>query len=267
MRIITFVKKMLIPGSLTFLTLGLGVDVVLLLSGSDAARLGRAWLAVLVAGYWLLSLPVVAATLIGRLQRQYGTIQAPSEAKGAQVLVVIGNGSVTYAAGDLVVDQLTRRTVFCVFEAARLYRLIEPAWIIVSGGPASPLARARPESELMRDQLVNFEVAPDRILLDSSSRTTREQAANIADIIEQRHLAGLIVVVTTAAHMPRVMKAFRERGLDSVPSVASALRYDEGQTGWRRWYPSTAALRGSETVMYEYLARSYTRRSSTRIMS
>ena len=107
----------------------------------------------------------------------------------------------------------------------------------------------------MRDQLVIFQVPSDRILVESRSRTTSEQAANVTEIIEERRLAGPIVAVTTAAHMPRVMAEFGAHARDVVPSVASALRYDEGQTGWRRWVPSTAALRGSETVLYEVLAR------------
>jgi hypothetical protein len=63
--------------------------------------------------------------------------------------------------------------------------------------------------------------------------------------------------VTTAAHMARVMSLLTSHGVDAVPSVTPDLRYDEGRAGWGRWRPSMAALRGSESAMYEYLALVY----------
>lgn len=247
------VKRFLIPGSTTFFTVGFGFGVVLLHIGPPAW--GRAWLTALLGLYWLLSLPVVSHLLIQGLLPQYGSLRTPAEAAGAKLLVAIGNGSVHYAAGDFTADQLTRRSAFCVFEAARLYRLIEPEWLIASGGVAGSSPRAIPESELMREQLVKFQVPADRILLESTSRTTAEQVANVLRLLEERGLGRTIVVVTTTAHMNRVLKLFRDGGIHAVPSVTPDLRYDDGRTGWRRWYPSASALRGSESAMYEYLAR------------
>jgi uncharacterized SAM-binding protein YcdF (DUF218 family) len=249
------VKRFLIPGSTTFLIIGLGLGVILLNAGGTANPWGRVWLTTLFGLYGLLSLPAIAHALIRNLQQQHGTIH--SDPRAAKVLVVIGNGSVRYAAREFAVDQLTRRSVFCVFEAARLYRLIHPDWVVASGGIAGPDPHARPESELMREQLIACGVVAERIVLESASRTTEEQIANVAQLLEQRGLNGSIVVITTAAHISRVMHLCRARGINAVPSVTPELRYDEGRTGWRRWCPSFAALRGSESAIYEYLALAY----------
>jgi len=166
------VKQVLIPGSMTFLIMGLGLGVILLNAGRTAIPWGRVWLTTLFGLYVLLSLPAVAHALIGNLQQPHGTIYLASEAGGARVLVVIGNGSVRYAAMEFAVDQLTRRSVFCVFEAARLYRLIDPDWVVASGGIAGSDPHARPESELMREQLITCGVVAERIVLESTSRTT-----------------------------------------------------------------------------------------------
>jgi hypothetical protein len=56
------------------------------------------------------------------------------DAHGANVLVVVGNGSVHYTAGAFASHQLTRRSTFCAFEAARLYPLIRPDWVVATGG-------------------------------------------------------------------------------------------------------------------------------------
>jgi uncharacterized SAM-binding protein YcdF (DUF218 family) len=256
-RCVGVVKRFLIPGSMTFLMAGFAVGVALLNAGGLPLRVGRVWLTSLLGLYWLLSLPVTAEALIQKLQHRYGSVRTAQKTVNARVLVVVGNGAVHYKSAECRIDQLTRRSAFCVFEAARLCRLFDPAWVVATGGSAEADEHARTEAELMRDELVRLEVPPDRILVESASRNTEEQVANVARLLERRGLGGRILVVTTGAHMPRVMKLFHDRRIDAIPSVASVLRYDAERTPWRRWYPSSAALRGSESAIYEYLARAY----------
>ena len=258
-RFAAIVKYWLIPGSMTFLLVGLALGVVLLNAGPIATVAARAWLTSLLAAYFLLSLPIVANLLIAHLHRDFASIRLPRDAAGARVLVAFGNGSVHYAAGALTADMLTRRSYFCVFEAARLFRLLELDWVIASGGGASQDPNARSESDLMREELVRLEVPIDRILLESASRTTGEQVASVARLLDERGLIPPVIVVTTGAHMRRVMKLCRQRQLGAIPSVTPGLRYDEGRTGWRRWWPSLAALTGSHSALYEYLAVIYSR--------
>jgi len=253
----TIVKRALIPGSMTFLIVGLAIGVVLLNAGATALPWGRLWLTALFAVYIVLSLPAVAHGLIRSLQQPYGTISTADDARLAKIIVVVGNGSVHYAAGRFASDQLTRRSAFCVFEAARLFALIHPDWVIAAGGVAGADPSARAESELLRDELIKCGVPGERILLESTSRTTEQQAANVIALLDRRGISGPLVVVTTAAHVARVMQLFEARGASAVPSVPAELRYDEGRTGWRRWCPSFAALRGSESALYEYLAQLY----------
>jgi uncharacterized SAM-binding protein YcdF (DUF218 family) len=253
-NVIRIVKRFLIPGSMTFLSLGLVLTIVLLHGAPSIRRLGEGWFGVLVALYFLLSLPVVANALIGRLQGRHGTIRTAADARGAKVIVAVGNGSVSYTDGHFTSDQLTRRSTFCVFETTRLYRLLQPDDVVVSGGVPTPGSAARAEADLMREELVRLGVPSERILADTASRTTEEQAINVARLLRRRDPRANAVVVTTAAHMSRVMTWFVAQGIDAIPSVTPDLRYDEGRTGWARWWPSLAALRGSESAMYEFLA-------------
>jgi len=258
-RVIRIVKRFLIPGSMTFLSLGLLLAIILLHGAPSIRRLGQVWFGLLVAVYWLLSLPVVAHALIRALQGRHGTIQTAADARGAKVLIAVGNGSVSYTDGQFTSDQLTRRSTFCVFETARLYRLLQPDEVVVSGGTPTPGSTARAEADLMREELVRLGIPAERIRADTASRTTGEQAVNVARLLRRHDAPNRAVVVTTAAHMPRVMTSFGAQGIDAIPSAPPDLRYDEGRTGWARWWPSTAALRGSESAMYEYLALLYLR--------
>ena len=263
-RFAAIVKRFFIPGSMTFLIVGFAAGVALLSFGGRPLQWGRVWLTSLLGLYWLLSLPVTAHALIQNLRRRYGTIATAEETAGARILVVVGNGAVHYRAGDLRIDQLTRRSAFCVFEAARLYRLIDPAWLVATGGGAETDEYAKTEAELIRDELVRFQVPANRILLESTSRTTEEQVKNVARLLERHSLDAPILVVTTGGHMPRVMKMFDNHRIKAIASVTPELRYDDGRMAWRRWYPSAAALRGSESAIYEYLARGYTAVHSVR---
>jgi uncharacterized SAM-binding protein YcdF (DUF218 family) len=255
--LVAFVKQFLIPGSLTFLIAGLVVGLALLSAWPMAALWGRAWLAALLVLYWLLSLPAVSHALIDCLQQGYRTLATPHDAHGANVLVVVGNGCVHYTAGPFASHQLTRRSTFCAFEAARLYPLIRPDWVIATGGAGDSSEKAPSEAELLRDMMVKCAVPADRILLESASSTTDEQVSNVLQLLERHGIGAPMVVVTTPAHMSRVMKLLAERGVKAIASVTPGLRYDEGRTGWRRWWPSGAALIGSQSALYEGLAHVY----------
>ena len=249
----TFVKQWLIPGSMQLLFLGIVIGVLLLNAGWPMQVLGHAWLTALGVMYWCLSLPAVAAALIARLGSRYGTINDPHTATGARVLVVVGNGNVHYTDTRHSVDYLTRRSAFCVFEAARVQALLHPELVIATGGAAGHPA-ARPESELMRDLLETCGVPAEQIIAEARSQTTDEQVTNVLAIVAERNISGPLIVVTTSAHMTRVVSLFETRGAHVLPSITPELRYDDGRTGWRRWWPSMAALTGSASAMYEYLA-------------
>ena len=248
------VKAALIPGSLPFLLLGLGVGVVLLYLGKWGARMGRRWLTALALLYMVLALPIVSNTLIGVLEPEYPPVVTRDDARGARVLVVLGNGTITYTVPPHAIHQFMRRTAFAVLEGARIFALIDPAWVIVSGGIVDPDSQRAPESEVIRDEMVKLGVPADRVLLESRSRNTSEQLANVAQLLREQHLEGAVVLVTTPAHARRALTLASGEGLDVVPSMAGALRYDGGVSGWRQWIPSVDAIRGSESAIYELMA-------------
>jgi hypothetical protein len=76
----------------------------------------------------------------------------------------------------------------------------------------------------------------------------------VAALARERALPEPLVVVTTPAHLGRVLLLSRREHLSVIPAAAAELRYDAGLDGWRQWWPRTSALIGSESAMYEYLA-------------
>jgi len=98
-------------------------------------------------------------------------------------------------------------------EAARVFRLVNPAVVISSGGNPHPHRPMVPGGEAMREHLVALGVPADRILVETESGTTRDEALIVdrmlkAQGIEQVALgddarAGAVGVIDhSRAHLP-----------------------------------------------------------------
>lgn len=96
-------------------------------------------------------------------------------------------------------------------EAGRLARQFPHLRVVVSGSGEANLVR----------RLLGPGIEPDRVVVESRARTTHENALFSAAIVRQ--MAGeRWLLVTSAAHMPRAIGAFRRRQL----SVAAWPVYD-----------------------------------------
>ena len=133
-----------------------------------------------------------------------------------------------------------------VLEAARVFALVSPDWIISSGGADVP--DDVPSGEVMRDALVQLGVPPARIALEVSSRTTHDEAVLVAPMLKRLGIQRTILV-TSATHMPRSLGTFRAVGVDAIP--APALDPGARQSARRRWLPSARGLAYSALVLHE----------------
>jgi uncharacterized SAM-binding protein YcdF (DUF218 family) len=128
-------------------------------------------------------------------------------------------------------------------ETVRVFRQWQPRWVIVSG----PTEWA----ETLRE----YGVPPERLLVESRSHNTYEQAAMLEPLLVEHHIRRMFLVASRL-HIPRAVGTFRSRGYDVIP-VASPIDDQESLAGWRRWVPREAALTLSRDAIYEYAAWSY----------
>jgi len=249
------VKTYLVPGSISFLILALAIGVALLYGRDWMKRWGRRWLTVLAVLYWALSTWLVADWVAAGLIGGYRAIPDAAQAKGATTIVVLSVGNTAYRVNGQEVPELGKDTAFNLLEASRVYRLLGQAWIVASGGATDSEKPRTPDSEIMRDSLVKLGVPADRVVLESRSNNTREQAMFTAEILRQRNVKT-IVLVTAPEHMGRAVGTFEALGFTVVPSV-SAFKAPERGSLWERLRPSRGALLQSDWAVYEYLARVY----------
>jgi uncharacterized SAM-binding protein YcdF (DUF218 family) len=198
------------------------------LSRRPTAAAPRRFLVVAAAFYVVVSLPIVPYCVGEILTLGYHEFRAGDVHSGRTAIVLLGGGDefIEGWTGHMTITTPVEGSR--VLEAGRVFGLIAPEWIVSAGGATEPPGSAPATSVTMRDELVRLGVPPDRIVLESESHSTRENAADIVPLLKALRIEQ-VVLVTSAAHMRRAVGAFRAAGCDPVPAIVPDPRLP------RRW--------------------------------
>ncbi len=219
-------------------------------------RIGLFWLTALAAAYWLASIPKVADALGTRLYAHDARPATLADLDGVQAIVVLGAGVRNrYRAGDEMVVVPDPQTIYNALEGARLYHLLGGVPVIASGGRQDGAPEEATESGIIRRWLMRAGVPEDRIVLESSSRNTREQARHVMPLLLERGWKRF-ALVTPAVQGPRAAGVFRAQQGEPVPAAAPFWP-EEVRGQIQGWTPNGTALRASERATYDYLAWAY----------
>jgi len=196
------------PVSLTFVLVVVGV----VLSFMGRRRLGVAFA---IAGAFILgiaSFTNIGAVMIAPLEARF---ERPSELPTTVDVIVLLGGATSARIS-------TARQVTETSEAGD--RLIETLWlaqrypearIILTGGVSGLMPGAESEAVTMQRLLVAFGVAAERLLMEGDARNTDENAKYTRDLLGPE--PGVVLLVTSAFHMPRSVGLFRKVGIATVP--------------------------------------------------
>src|SRR5712692_1485630 len=163
------------PASVIFFLIVIGIGIVLSIVRGNRP-VSRWYFGVVFLSYWVFSTPACAERLIQWSGRGFHPLLGAGDARGARVVVVLGAGNRTFQASGSMMSILSWEAVFRALEGARLYHLLDHPTVVVSGGVTSTEKGARPESEAMRDAVVQLGVPPDHVVMESESRNTRDEA-------------------------------------------------------------------------------------------
>jgi len=213
-----------------------------------ASSAPRRWLTIAAVLYLAASIYAVP-NFVARLtlERGFRPFAAGDVRKARTAVVVLAGGVRTVRGWDhspiagAGFDTLER-----VLEAARVYHLIESDWVISTGGTIDP--RQLPEAPVIRDLLVRQGVPEERILIEARSRTTREEAVLVEQMVREIH-AEQVVLVTSSVHMRRSLAAFRAVGIEAIPAIAPEPSADS-PVG-ERLVPKSIGLERSRAVAHE----------------
>jgi uncharacterized SAM-binding protein YcdF (DUF218 family) len=227
---------------------------------SAAPRRFLLCVALLYTALSIQTLGAAAGDLVAFGFRPFQREDAPT---GRTAIVVLGSGSITARDWDdqrfSTVDQ---HAATRVAEAARVYRLTAADVIISSGGRVRTTDQAEPTGKTMRDALIVLGVPAPKILIETDSRNTHDEAVIVAPMLAR---AGVqhVILVTSRVHMRRSLGAFRAQGVQPVPAIARDIVVHRS---WlTRWLPSDYGLDKSGEAAHEvlgilyYLARGWYR--------
>lgn len=130
--------------------------------------------------------------------------------KGAPDGIVVLGGAInpplSKIYGEPIVGEPGR--VFAIGALARAY---PNARIVYTGGDASLVPTGNDEARYLAPVLDRLGVARDRVILESRSRNTVENAVFTKEIVQPKP-GERWLLVTTAWHMPRAVGCFRQAG-------------------------------------------------------
>lgn len=235
------------PSSLIALCLIVGL---LLLRGRRFPRLGlrMAWTG--LAALLLCGLGPVSNMLILPLEQRFAENAAKLSDKPMAGIIVLGgyeDGRTSERRGTLHLNEAAERLT----ETARLAHRLPNLPVIISGGSGAVLLEDKPAAEAIRDYLQAIGIAPSRIKLEARSLTTHENAKFTRELVAPKP-EDYWYLVTSAAHMPRSVGAFRAQGFNVIAWPVDFRTADADD--WRRPFGSVpAGLKRMDDAATEWL--------------
>lgn len=198
------------PSSVAVLAVMVGVG---LLSFGRAPRLSRllAWggLALIVAG----GLTPLGNVLILPLEQRFAEVAPPEPGSRVDGIILLGgfeDAHVSSGRGGLGLNEAAERLT----EGLRLALRHPEAKVVFTGG-AGGLFSGADASGPVGAFLAEAGVDPSRLVLESQSRNTFENAVLTRDLVRPQ-AGSRWLLVTSAYHMPRAVGLFRKVGFDII---------------------------------------------------
>jgi uncharacterized SAM-binding protein YcdF (DUF218 family) len=172
------------------------------------------------------------------------------ETRGAPDGIIILGGAISpklsRAHGEAVIDSDAGR-ITALVKLARAYPTVR---IVYSGGDASLLSSEEPEADFIYPLLDDVGIPRDRVLLETRSRNTAENAAFTRQLVNPKPTERWLLV-TSARHMPRAVGCFRRVGF-AVEAYPVAWRTTQ-QFTWLEERTLSDGLRRLDSAAQEWI--------------
>jgi len=190
-------------------------------------------------------MPIVAQGLTG-----WAELRGPPLARALAstdpartALVVLAGGLRTFDRATPPRERLDGASTARILGASRIYLAHPFELVILSGAPEQ-------QGAAMEDLITTLGVPRARIVVESASYTTRENAVRSLAILRERGF-DTVVLVTSATHLRRATHEFERAGAHVIPAAvevigSSRFFYDE-------LLPSSSALSRSNQMIHELL--------------
>lgn len=197
---------------------------------------------------WCCSMPVVANTVLGKLEQRYPAL-ALNEVPASDCIVLLGGAIEPIRPPRVDVNLLD--AVDRISKTVSLYRAGKAGMVIVSGGNQPWMPQLKSEAEETRSLLMDWGVPASAIVLEETSRNTRENAVNTKILLDELECKTPLLV-TSAAHMPRSVATFAKVGVDVFPVSADVRAVNSTDLVVLDFIPDTRALAMTTNAIREW---------------
>jgi uncharacterized SAM-binding protein YcdF (DUF218 family) len=216
----------------------------------------RRWRAALATAFcasllWACATAPVANRFMAGLERD---VSLPARPEG-DVIILLGGGLIEgvpdlSGSGTPSHDMQAR-----LVTAVRLQRTLRLP-VIISGGAVHEYRTA--EAPVVRRFLLDLGVPKDQVIIEDKSRDTLENARYTAKICADRGFRHPLLV-TSAYHMRRSVKAFASQGMNVLPIPAQFQVGPHSGYSWAHYLPQAGSMAQTATALREYIGLLYYR--------
>ena len=202
----------------------------------------------------LLSFDAASDELLQPLEYKHPPVLKAERISGMKWVVVLGGGHISDPQLPNT-SQLGGASVARLVEGIRLYKMLPGSKLILSGGSTfDPV----PNAKIMADVAVSIGVDKRDLILETTSKDTKDQARLIKKIVGK----DSFVMVTSAAHMPRSMALFEKQGMKPIPAPTGYGVKQRQRPRPGMFFPGASALRKAEIAFHEYLGMAWAKMRS-----
>ena len=198
--------------------------------------------------FYVLCTGLFADYFMGKLEHAYSPPEDLKES-GADVIVFLGGGAFKDVQDVDGEGGLTSSASSRLLTAVRIQRLLDIP-IILSGGQL--YSDSGEEAVIAGRILQSLDVPKDKIILETRSLNTTQNAIYSAEIIREKNFKRPLVV-TSAFHMKRAVLNFSRQGLEIIPYPTNFTVPKNPKFHFTELRPQAAALLLNVTVMQEIL--------------
>ena len=193
----------------------LTVTTTLLMLGliSLAFRRRRLGLAAIVLSTLLLFVACFTTTGLVALQPLEARFARPGAPPVVDTVVVLGGSFDPYVSAARHISELADSGDRFV-EAVRLAQIYPQAKILVTGGIGELGGSGDTDAAISQRFFPDMGIARDRLVIEPNSRNTAENAEFTKPLLPS---GGIVLLVTSAFHMPRAVGSFRKAGITVIP--------------------------------------------------
>lgn len=228
------------PGIFVVLLTALGIWS--LVKGKRASGIANLLIAGLI---WVFSIAPVSNALFRSLEADFAI---PADLKADAIILL--SGGVYDKASDLSgVGAPGGETLSRVVTTARLYNE-QNLPVVVSGGKDEEDRVA--DARIIKRFLVDLGVPSEEIIVEVNSKDTIENAKYTKDICDRRGF-GAPILITSAYHLKRSVRSFKEVGLDVRPFPCGFRSWQDRTYIWADYLPDRRRLEEISTAIREHL--------------